>query len=112
MDHKRLYGDDSRPGALQRLGSVLMGLSLIVILVGFQIAPTASFVYIAVIAAHVLLYAGFATAAAADAVVRRPFEWMRLVLVLLVALCYGVVGPILMSAVAATQRVDSSDFGQ
>lgn len=79
-----------------------MGMSFVVIFLGCQFAPSANFVYAVMVTAHALLYTGFLIAIA-DAVARRSFSWVRLVLVLSVALCYMISGPVLMSAVATAK---------
>lgn len=100
-DYLKRLRNDGLPVKLRRVGDILVALSLPFIIVGYQNAPSARAVYALMVTAGCLVTLGYLLTVGADLLDRRRFSWVRLVMVLFIAFCYQVSGPILMSAVAA-----------
>ena len=101
MDRKRAWvGDRDGFGILQRLGFAGFLISFGLVCLAPNVAGGAPMGYALMVAAHVLLYAGFVLAAAADKAAGRRISFGRLIYTILTALVYAVLGPLFVEAAA------------
>ncbi len=102
MDRDGLIGNSTRRGRIQRLGWALLLISFALVLLACNARGTALLRYNLFVAAHAFLYTGYLMIAVADATARRPFCAKTLTLAFFWFIILVILGPIVMSAAAAT----------
>jgi hypothetical protein len=85
-----------------RVAIALMTLAWMAVVLA-AIAPGHALIrYWLFVVAHLLNAGGFLLAAVSDALVRRPFSTVRLAYAIIVGLLFLIIGPVFMSAAAAS----------